>query len=131
MSGPTSRPGDEAFPAYRSDAADRDRTRRRVRQVTALLGVGAAVGTGAFTVGLAFAGTPTTPTPTTTVASTPTGAAPAPPPTTLTRSFSDDGDDGGWHRAVAAGTAQTSQVPTTGGVGSATTSGGSTAVAVP
>lgn len=125
MSAPTNRP-DDAFPTYRSDTAERDRTRRRVRQVTALLGVSAAIGTGAFTVGLAMASAPAT-TAATVTSSTP---APAQPPTTLTRYVSDDGDDGGWHRVVQ-GTTTGQQAPTSGSVGSVTTTGGSTAVAVP
>lgn len=141
MSTPAPRPDDDAFPTYRpidgptyrSDAGDRDRARRRVRQVTALLGVGAAVGTGAFTVGMALGSTPATST--ATVAATTTAPASTPAPATLTRFVSDDGDDGGWQRVVTStpqSTQQgTQQAPTSGSLGSATTSGGSTAVTVP
>lgn len=128
MSGQASRP-DDAFPTYRSDPGDRDRARRRVRQVTALLGVGAAVGTGAFTVGMALGSAPATPA--ASVPATTTAPASTPPPATLTRFVSDDGDDGGWQRVVTNAPQGTQQAPTTGSPGSATTSGGSTAVTVP
>lgn len=133
MSTQSPQPPDDAFPVYRSRPAERDQTRRRVRQVTALLGASAAVGAGAFALGLAH-GTAAPATVAATVPST-TAAAAAPPPASLSGYSADDGrgeDDGAWHRlAPSTSAGSIARVPTTGGAGSATTTGGSSAVTIP